>query len=84
MTDSIYFLNLDYPDEIIKLDTSKYLVMIISKRNLRWRPVSFDHPYCREIFLGQGNNCLYEINFDEVQTKIASWKTINDNTKLKL
>ena len=81
MTDNIYFLNMDFPDEIVKLDRSKYLVMTISKRNLRWRPVCYDHPYYREIFLGQGNNSLCEINFDEVQTKIASWKTINDNTK---
>lgn len=68
----VYYENVDLPDTIVR-HTIPHPIEVISARNPVWRESMPNSSYERELFLGQGNCCLFEITYEEAKKRLAAW-----------
>ena len=67
-----YYIN-DDTGAIIRLyDVNKTEIM--RPNTVKWVSLQSDNSYMREIYLGQGNNCLTKITEEEADKIIERWR----------
>ncbi len=73
MDKAYYYEDVDRKDRIVRKGANTYKIEWISKESPTWKEVSYDGSYAREIFLGQGNCCLFSITEEEALKRLAEW-----------
>ena len=73
MKGTVYFENVDLPDTLVRKRPDIFELEYISKRNPVWTKTQPNSSYEREYYLGQGNCCLFQITFEEVQRRLKEW-----------
>lgn len=68
----VYYKNVDYPDTIVR-HTIPGPIEIISARIPYWREADLNSSYAREIYLGEGNCCLFTIDFETAKSMMSEW-----------
>lgn len=71
-----FYSNDDNPNIVIRF-TEPAEFHVIRKNDKGWAALPADNSYMRELFLGQGNNCMTEISRDEAK-KIVERLLSND------
>lgn len=71
-----YYSNDDNPDIVIRY-TEPATFHVLHQNNLQWFELPPDNSYMRELFIGQGNNCMTEITEYEAK-KIVERLLVND------
>lgn len=67
-----YYRDVD-TGNIVRQSENKFALDYIQKGVLKWRETEPDDSYEREIYLGEGNTCLFDITHEEVQKILNSW-----------
>lgn len=60
-------------DVIVRKRPCFFQAEYISKNNLIWQKADADGSYMRELYFGQGNNCLSLISLEEAKRRLAEW-----------
>lgn len=68
-----YYEDLDKGDVIVRKRPHVFYAEYISKNNLIWQKAEPDGNYMRELYFGQGNNCLSLISLEEAKKRLAEW-----------
>lgn len=71
-----YYSDDDHPNIVIRF-TEPATFEVLRPGDLDWFELPPDSSYMREIFIGQGNNCMTEITISEAK-RIAERMIIND------
>lgn len=61
-----YYSNDDNPDMVIRF-TEPASFHVLLKGDKEWFELPLDNSFMREVFRGQGNNCLTKISIDEAK-----------------
>ena len=69
----IYFEDADVPDTIVRKCPGNWGLEYISKAKPVWRIAPPNSAYEREFYLGEGNNCLFDITYEETSRRLAEW-----------
>ncbi len=67
-----YYRDVD-TGNIVRQSENKFVLEYIQKGILKWRETEADCSYEREIYLGEGNTCLFDITYEEAQKILSSW-----------
>lgn len=80
--DAVYYRDIDCIDterERLVRRINGYGIEYLEKRSLKWEFCGVNTNYHRELFLGEGNNCLSSISREEAIRILSSWgATEND------
>ena len=60
-----YYRAVDRKDTIVVKTRGKMRLDMFAKGADGWRETEFDHAYEREIYFGEGNNCLFRMTEEE-------------------
>lgn len=60
-------------DVIVRKRPYVYNAEYISKNNLIWQKAEADGNYMRELYFGQGNDCLSLISLEEAKRRLSEW-----------
>ena len=71
-----YYSDDDHPDVVIRF-TKPATFEVLRPGDMDWFELPPDSSYMREIFIGQGTNCMTEITLSEAK-RIAERMKIND------
>ena len=61
-----YYSN-DYNPEMVIRFTEPVCFHVLLKREKEWIELPLDNSFMREVFRGQGNNCMTKISIDEAK-----------------
>lgn len=67
-----YYRDVD-TGNIVRKSENKFALEYIQKDILKWRETEADSSYEREIYLGEGNTCLFDITCEEAKKILSSW-----------
>ena len=70
---SRYFLDSDHGKTVVRKDDDNIHLYYISEHRPHWKMTEYDHPYERELYFGQGYNCLSPISYEEAMELLVSW-----------
>lgn len=69
----IYFENADREDTVIRKRPEMFELEVISPRHSGWTKTGPNSSYERELYLGQGNCCMFPITYEEAKKKLAKY-----------
>lgn len=67
-----YYRDVD-TGNIVRQSDNKFALEYIQKGILKWIETEADCSYEREIYLGEGNTCLFDITYEEALKILSSW-----------
>lgn len=67
-----YYRDVD-TGNIVRQYDNKLALEYIQKGVLKWIETKADDSYEREIYLGEGNTCLFDITYEEAQKILSKW-----------
>lgn len=79
-----YYEDVDRGDVIVRKRPYVFQAEFISINSPVWKKEHPDGSYMRELYLGQGNNCLFSITQEEAQKRLAEWGVEWSNTEVEI
>lgn len=69
----IYFKDADASDTIVRKRPEVRELEYISRERPVWTKTKPNSAYEREFYLGEGNNCLFDITYEEAKRRLEEW-----------
>lgn len=69
-----YYVDVDRREQDILVRCGGSRLEYLQRSDPGWKQVWKGSSYYREIFLGQGNNCLFPISGEEVERVAEQWR----------
>ena len=73
MKEIVYYEDIDSPDTSVRKIPESFELEYISKGDPVWVKTRPNSPYERELYFGEGNNCLYNIPYEEAKKRLHQW-----------
>lgn len=73
---TVYFEDVGVPNRIVRKRPHLFELEYITKEQCVWTKTLANSLYEREYYLGEGDNCLFEISYEEARKRLAEWDVL--------